>query len=71
MAYNKQGRSEPSETITIKTEGGLPVAPDKKSALSVNTSSVVVKLDAWHHGGCQIIGMDLLDCRLSRISLFI
>lgn len=56
IAYNKQGRGEPSETITVKTDGGLPVAPDKKSALSVNTSSVVVKLDAWHHGGCQILG---------------
>lgn len=56
IAYNKQGRGEQSETISCKTDGGLPVAPDKKSALSVNMSSVAVKLDSWHNGGCQIIG---------------
>lgn len=56
ISYNKQGRGEQSETITVKTDGGLPIAPDKRSALNVNISSVAIKLDAWHHNGCAIVG---------------
>jgi hypothetical protein len=54
VAFNKQGRGEQSELINVKTDGALPVAPDKKSALWVNTTLASVRLDAWHHGGCPI-----------------
>lgn len=54
VAFNKQGRGEQSELINVKTDGALPVAPDKKSALWVNSTLASVRLDAWHHGGCPI-----------------
>ncbi|RWS27846.1 Down syndrome cell adhesion molecule-like protein Dscam2, partial [Leptotrombidium deliense] len=54
VAFNKIGRGEQSDTITVKTDGSVPVAPDRQSVVSVNTSTATIHLDAWHHGGCVI-----------------
>lgn len=32
----------------------VPVAPDKASVVTVNSSSAIIHFDAWHHGGCPI-----------------
>ena len=32
----------------------VPVAPDKASIVTVNSSYAVIHLDSWHHGGCPI-----------------
>jgi hypothetical protein len=38
----------------LKTFRTVPVVPDKASVVTVNTSSAVIHLDSWHHGGCPI-----------------
>ncbi|XP_067138856.1 cell adhesion molecule Dscam1-like [Centruroides vittatus] len=53
-AYNEIGKSDHSDITSVTTLGGAPVAPDKKHLLYVNTTSVLVKLNAWHNGGCPI-----------------
>jgi Down syndrome cell adhesion protein len=59
VAFNAVGKSDPSEITTVKTEGSSPVAPDKHSLLSTNTTAAVIFLDAWHDGGCPISSFDI------------
>ncbi|RWS27565.1 Down syndrome cell adhesion molecule-like protein Dscam2, partial [Leptotrombidium deliense] len=54
IAYNRIGRGDKSDTLTVKTDGSVPVAPDRQSVVSVNSSTAMIHLDAWHHGGCVI-----------------
>lgn len=37
-----------------------PVAPDKHSLLTINSSAVVVHSDSWHDGGCPIDKMEIM-----------
>lgn len=59
-ALNSVGASAPSEPLVAKTEGSPPVAPDRSSLLSLNASSVVINLGAWHNGACQMRSFDIL-----------
>jgi hypothetical protein len=59
-AINSVGVSPPSEPLVVKTEGSLPVAPDRNSLLSLNASSVVINLGAWHNGTCSMRSFDVL-----------
>jgi len=52
VALNSVGSSAPSDPLVVKTEGSTPVAPDKSSLLSMNSSSVLINLAAWHNGAC-------------------
>ncbi|RWS12489.1 cell adhesion molecule-like protein [Dinothrombium tinctorium] len=54
VAYNKIGRGDQSDTITVKTDGSVPVAPDKQSVVTMNTTTATIHLSSWHHGGCPI-----------------
>ncbi|XP_022248096.1 Down syndrome cell adhesion molecule-like protein Dscam2, partial [Limulus polyphemus] len=54
LAFNSAGKGEPSNVISTKTEGMAPVAPNKESLLVTNRTSVTIRLDAWHDGGCLI-----------------
>lgn len=53
-AFNSVGKSDPSEVLSTKTEGTGPVAPDKSSLVTVNTTAAHIYLDSWHDGGCPI-----------------
>lgn len=58
-AQNSVGVSAPSDPLIVKTEGSTPVAPDKGSLLSLNSSSVLINLAAWYNGACSMKSFDL------------
>lgn len=53
-AFNKIGKGEPSEPLFVSTRGKAPVAPDRRSFVSANSSQVRLHLGAWYDGGCPI-----------------
>ena len=59
-ALNSVGVSQASEPLIAKTEGSPPVAPDKSSLLTLNSSSsVLINLGAWHNGACAMRAFEL------------
>ncbi|XP_054708130.1 cell adhesion molecule Dscam2-like [Uloborus diversus] len=54
-ATNSLGTGEPSEIITARTKGAAPVSPSKEPFLSVNSTSVSLRLSAWQSGGCPLL----------------
>lgn len=58
-AFNAVGKSDPSEILTTKTEGSSPVAPDRHSLISSNTSTAILYLDSWHDGSCPISSFEI------------
>lgn len=58
-AFNAVGKSDPSEIVTSKTEGSPPVAPDRHSLISANTTSAILYLDSWHDGSCPISSFEI------------
>lgn len=54
VAYNSAGKGEPSDILTAKTEGSVPVSPDIATALSYNSTSATVHMNSWHDGGCPL-----------------
>ncbi|KFM75331.1 Down syndrome cell adhesion molecule-like protein Dscam2, partial [Stegodyphus mimosarum] len=53
-AFNSAGHGNGSETISVKTDGNAPIAPDKRFLLSLNFTTLFVNLNSWHNGGCPI-----------------
>lgn len=53
-AFNKVGKGEPSDLVTVSTRGRAPVAPSRAAFLAANSSQVKLKLNAWYDGGCEI-----------------
>uniref|UniRef100_T1KQ15 Down syndrome cell adhesion molecule n=1 Tax=Tetranychus urticae TaxID=32264 RepID=T1KQ15_TETUR len=60
IAFNEIGKSDPSNIIYVKTEGLAPVAPDKHSLLSINSTNAVIHLDSWHDGGCPMNKIEIM-----------
>ncbi|XP_023234043.1 Down syndrome cell adhesion molecule homolog [Centruroides sculpturatus] len=54
VAYNNAGRGQPSDVISGRTDGTAPISPDKKSLLTINSTSVMLHLSSWQSGGCPI-----------------
>ncbi|RWS25613.1 Down syndrome cell adhesion molecule-like protein Dscam2, partial [Leptotrombidium deliense] len=54
LAFNTIGRGKQSETLSVKTRGTVPVAPEKESLIAVNSSFVVLHLDSWIDNECRI-----------------
>nr|XP_042906082.1 Down syndrome cell adhesion molecule-like protein Dscam2 [Parasteatoda tepidariorum] len=54
VATNSAGKGNSSETISTKTTGSAPLAPDKRLLISVNSSTITINLNSWHNGGCPI-----------------
>ncbi|GBM14554.1 Down syndrome cell adhesion molecule [Araneus ventricosus] len=54
VAFNSAGRGNKSETISVKTDGNAPIAPDKRFLLSLNYTTLLINLNSWHNGGCPI-----------------
>ncbi|XP_077560085.1 cell adhesion molecule Dscam1-like isoform X4 [Haemaphysalis longicornis] len=53
-AFNDAGKGDPTQVLSVKTEGTAPVAPDKSSFLAINSTFVLLHLGAWYSGGCHI-----------------
>lgn len=53
-ALNKIGSGSTSETVTIKTNGEKPIAPQLENFLKVNITTVMLELIQWQDGGCPI-----------------
>ncbi|KAG8201065.1 hypothetical protein JTE90_002739 [Oedothorax gibbosus] len=54
-AFNNAGRGEPSEEVSASTKGGAPLAPEKTSLLSLNSTYAIIRLSSWIDGGCPIL----------------
>ncbi|KAI1289732.1 Down syndrome cell adhesion molecule-like protein 1 -like protein [Halotydeus destructor] len=54
VAFNVIGKSRPSQLVTAKTEGMVPVAPHKNYRFAVNATTATIRLDTWHDGSCPI-----------------
>ncbi|KAH7953422.1 hypothetical protein HPB49_008090 [Dermacentor silvarum] len=53
-AANRAGKGPQGETLSVRTNGGRPVEPDASRLFEVNTTFVVLHLDAWESGGCPV-----------------
>ncbi|KAL3246328.1 hypothetical protein MRX96_057724 [Rhipicephalus microplus] len=53
-AANRAGKGPQGETLSVRTNGGRPVEPDANRLFEVNTTFVVLHLDAWESGGCPV-----------------
>lgn len=54
VAFNSAGYGNGSETISVKTDGNAPIAPDKRFLLNLNYTTLFINLNSWHNGGCPI-----------------
>ncbi|UYV61599.1 Dscam [Cordylochernes scorpioides] len=59
VCHNSVGRSEPSETMAVRTSGGAPVSPSKEEFLQCDASSAILNLQAWQSSGCPITRFSL------------
>ncbi|XP_065292521.2 cell adhesion molecule Dscam1-like isoform X2 [Dermacentor albipictus] len=53
-AANRAGKGPQGETISVRTNGGRPVEPDPSRLFEINSTFVVLHLDAWESGGCPV-----------------
>ncbi|XP_076325922.1 cell adhesion molecule Dscam1-like isoform X2 [Tachypleus tridentatus] len=54
VPYNGAGRGQASKIITTKTNGRVPVAPQRQGFLEINATSITLNLLAWDDQGCPI-----------------
>ncbi|XP_037907253.1 Down syndrome cell adhesion molecule-like protein Dscam2 isoform X1 [Hermetia illucens] len=54
-AHNKIGISPPSTTLHVRTQGQAPGIPSSATLLTPNSTSVLIRLQAWPDNGCPII----------------
>lgn len=60
IAYNSIGTGSPSQIVRAKTRGSSPIAPRKpKEFISVNSTSVLLNLEAWQDSGCAISNFEI------------
>ncbi|XP_035208461.1 Down syndrome cell adhesion molecule homolog [Stegodyphus dumicola] len=53
------GNGEQSETVSGRTSGRAPIAPEKEELLVVNATSVTIQLNSWKSGGCPITHFEI------------
>ncbi|XP_022244234.1 Down syndrome cell adhesion molecule-like protein Dscam2 isoform X1 [Limulus polyphemus] len=54
IAFNSMGKSDASDIISGVTKGSAPVAPSQNLLVTVNSTTMVIRLNAWSDGGCPI-----------------
>ncbi|XP_022255338.1 Down syndrome cell adhesion molecule-like protein 1 homolog, partial [Limulus polyphemus] len=54
VSTNSVGRSEPSEMISVRTDGAAPLSPTKEDFIQRDVTSVRLNLFSWETGGCLI-----------------
>ncbi|KAH8025854.1 hypothetical protein HPB51_012886 [Rhipicephalus microplus] len=53
-AANRAGKGPQGETLSVRTNGGRPLEPDPSRLFEINSTFVVLHLDAWESGGCPV-----------------
>lgn len=54
MAVNEAGTGQPSDTVTVTTDGGVPTVPTLAQLVKESTDRAVLRLDSWVTNGCKI-----------------
>ncbi|RWS27316.1 Down syndrome cell adhesion molecule-like protein Dscam2 [Leptotrombidium deliense] len=54
LAFNTLGRGKQSDTMSVKTRGSVPIAPEKENLIAVNSTYLHLNLNAWIDGDCPI-----------------
>lgn len=54
LAYNRVGKGNPSQILTVSTKGGPPQLPKEKNFISTNATTLQLNLFNWPDGGCPI-----------------
>ncbi|RWS17691.1 Down syndrome cell adhesion molecule-like protein Dscam2, partial [Dinothrombium tinctorium] len=54
LAFNTLGRGKASDTVFVKTRGAVPIAPEKENFITVNSTYLLLNLNAWLDAGCSI-----------------
>ncbi|XP_049775018.1 Down syndrome cell adhesion molecule-like protein 1 homolog isoform X1 [Schistocerca cancellata] len=54
QAFNQLGQSSPTPTISQRTQGSAPVAPNIFDLIHVNSTSISLNVSSWGDGGCPI-----------------
>ncbi|XP_035221141.1 Down syndrome cell adhesion molecule homolog, partial [Stegodyphus dumicola] len=54
VAFNVAGKGRPSDVISAKTEGTVPVPPLRDSLLTINSTFIIIHLTSWESGECSI-----------------
>lgn len=70
-AFNGVGRSDPSEVLSVRTEGTVPIAPDKSQFIKSNITEVVLDMSSWQSGGCPISSFMIQFKRLHESNWFV
>lgn len=70
-AFNLVGRSDPSDVLSVRTEGTVPIAPDKSQFFRSNITEVVLDMSGWQSGGCPITSFMIQFKRLHDTNWFI
>ncbi|XP_040360625.2 Down syndrome cell adhesion molecule [Ixodes scapularis] len=53
-ATNRAGKGPQGETLSVRTNGGRPVEPEPGKLFEINSTFVVLHLEAWESGGCPV-----------------
>ncbi|KAK8763991.1 hypothetical protein V5799_033400 [Amblyomma americanum] len=53
-AANRAGKGPEGETLSVRTNGGRPLEPEPSRLFEINSTFVVLHLDAWESGGCPV-----------------
>ncbi|KAL1487360.1 hypothetical protein MTO96_030974 [Rhipicephalus appendiculatus] len=56
VAVADRGRSEPSDTVFARTQGGVPTSPKREAFVSANANSLTLRPSSWASGpsGCPV-----------------
>ncbi|KAL0280104.1 UNVERIFIED_CONTAM: hypothetical protein PYX00_001493 [Menopon gallinae] len=55
IAQNKIGRSAPSPTLSVRTQGEAPGVPQGTTLIQPNSTSVLLRLHVWPDNGCPLL----------------
>ncbi|CAN7984998.1 unnamed protein product, partial [Ixodes hexagonus] len=53
-ATNRAGKGPQGETLSVRTNGGRPVEPEPNRLFEINSTFVLLHLEAWESGGCPV-----------------
>ncbi|KAM7314255.1 hypothetical protein ISCGN_004040 [Ixodes scapularis] len=54
VAVGDKGKSDPSDTVFARTQGGVPPSPKQDAFVSPNASSLTLRPGAWSGAGCPV-----------------
>lgn len=55
IAQNKIGKSAPSPTLSVRTQGEAPGVPQGTTLIQPNSTSVLLRLHVWPDNGCPLL----------------